>query len=509
MLEVSISMHYVDLAVILIYLIAITWFGAQFRSGQKSLRDYFLGGRTTPWWAIGLSIVSAETSTLTIVGTPALAFTGNLGFLQLVLGYLVARIVISILFLPHYFRGEMFTAYELMRRRFGERIRKLTASIFLVTRALAEGVRVFAISLVISIVLGTGEIASIALIVALTLFYTFEGGMTAVIWTDVVQMSLYVLGAIVSFFVILGQIQGGWEHVAAVAGAAHKFTVFDFRFAPTMEFFSRSYTFWAGLVGGCFLTTASHGTDQLMVQRLLSARNERQSRAALLASWAVILVQFTLFLLIGLLLYVYYGDRGMPTPAKTDRIYPEFVWNHLPPGLAGLVVAAILAAAMANLSAALNSLASTTVVDFFGARGAGGRRPLQLARLATVAWGLVLLGIAIAARHSHSVLEAGLTIGSIPAGALLGVFLLGVLTKKPREGAAMAGVVAGLSAILFVYWRTRIAFTWYVLIGTVATFLAALLASLFERPGPSEEVMVREPVGSLPRLPSRHTAAEE
>src|SRR5215471_4239755 len=254
-------MHYFDLAIILVYLVAITIFGARFRSGQKNLRDYFLGGRTAPWWAIALSIVSAETSTLTIVGTPALAFGGNLGFLQIVLGYLLARIVISVLFLPQYFRGEMFTAYELMRRRFGEHVRKLTASIFLITRALAEGVRVFAISLVVSIVLGTGEVWSIIFIIALTLVYTFEGGMTAVIWTDVVQMSLYVLGAVVSFSVILGHIPGGWAHVAAVAGPAGKFQLFDFQFAPTMQFFSRNYTFWAGILGGCFLTTASHGTD--------------------------------------------------------------------------------------------------------------------------------------------------------------------------------------------------------------------------------------------------------
>jgi SSS family transporter len=483
MLEDAIFMRYLDLAIILAYLAGITWFGARFRRGQKSLRDYFLGGRAAPWWAISLSIVSAETSTLTIVGTPALAFGGNLGFLQIVLGYLLARIVISFLFLPQYFRGEMFTAYELMRRRFGERIRKLTASIFLVTRALAEGVRVFAISLVISIVLGTGEIASIALIVLLTLFYTFEGGMTAVIWTDVVQMSLYVFGAVASFFVILGQIPGGWSHVAAVAGAAHKFSIFDFRFSPTMEFFSRPYTFWAGLAGGCFLTTASHGTDQLMVQRLLSARNERQSRTALLASWAVIFFQFTLFLLIGILLYVYYGDAGMPAPRQPDRIYAEFIWSHLPAGVAGLAIAAILAAAMANLSAALNSLASTTTVDFFRARARGmsEARLLRFARLATVAWGIVLLGIGIAARHSRSVLEAGLTIASIPSGMLLGVFLLGVLTSKPREGAAIAGVSAGLVAILYVRFRTPIAFTWYVLIGTVVTFGAALIASWFQR----------------------------
>jgi len=469
-------MRYLDLAVILAYLAGITWFGARFRSGQKTLRDYFLGGRTAPWWAISLSIVSAETSTLTIVGTPALAYNGNLGFLQIVLGYLLARIVISVLFLPHYFRGEMFTAYELMRRRFGERIRKLTASIFLVTRALAEGVRVFAISLVISIVLGTGEIASIVVIVLLTLFYTFEGGMTAVIWTDVVQMSLYVLGALVSFVVILGRIPGGWGHVAEVAGAAHKFVIFDFRFSPNIEFFSRTYTFWAGLAGGCFLTTASHGTDQLMVQRLLSARSERQSRAALLASWAVIFFQFTLFLLIGILLYVYYGDQHLAPPAQNDRIYPTFIWNYLPSGIAGLLIAAILAAAMANLSAALNSLASTTVVDFLRAGGHAvtESRSLRLARLATVGWGAVLLAIAIGARHSHSVLEAGLTIGSIPAGALLGVFLLGVLTKKPGEGAAIAGVTAGIGAILYVVFRTTVAFTWYVLIGTAVTFLVAL-----------------------------------
>src|SRR5205823_5622565 len=237
-------MRHLDLAIILAYLAGITLFGARFGRGQKSLRDYFLGGRTAPWWAISLSIVSAETSTLTIIGTPPLAFTGNLGFLQIVFGYLLARVVISWLLLPHYFRGEMFTAYELMRRRFGERVRKLTASIFLVTRAMAEGVRVFAISLVISIVLGTGEIASIVLIVLLTLFYTFEGGMTAVIWTDVVQMTLYVLGAVASFVVILGKIPGGWEHFTAVAQAAHKFAIFDFRFAPTMEFFSRTYSFW-------------------------------------------------------------------------------------------------------------------------------------------------------------------------------------------------------------------------------------------------------------------------
>jgi SSS family transporter len=476
-------MRYFDLAVILGYLAGITWFGARFRKGQRSLRDYFLGGRNAPWWAIGLSIVSAETSTLTIIGTPALAFGGNLGFLQLVLGYLVARIVICLVFLPHYFRGEMFTAYELMRRRFGERIRKTAAGVFLVTRALAEGVRVFAVSLVISIVLGTGEVPSIALIVILTLFYTFEGGMTAVIWTDVVQMGLYVAGAVLSFAAILGRIPGGWDHLWAVAGAAHKLAIFDFRVSPDMAFFSRNYSFWAGLVGGCFLTTASHGTDQLMVQRLLSARDQAQSRLALVASWGVILIQFTLFLFIGLGLYVLYGDSHAAPPARLDRIYPDFVWNRLPHGLSGLLIAAILAAAMANLSAALNSLSSTVVVDFFHApsRGMSERKSLRLARVATVFWGAVLLAVAIGARYStKSVLETGLTVGSIPSGALLGVFLLGVLTRKPRQGAAMAGMAAGLLAVASVALWTRVAWTWYVPIGTIVTFGAGLVGSLFE-----------------------------
>jgi SSS family transporter len=483
-------MHVFDLATIALYLIAITWFGAHFRKSQRNLKDYFLGGRNAPWWAIALSIVSAETSTLTVIGTPALSFSGNFQFLQLVLGYLLARIVISALFLPQYFRGEMFTAYELMRRRFGERIRRLTAATFLVLRALAEGVRVFAISIIVAIVLGTGQLVSILVIVCLTLFYTFEGGMTAVIWTDAVQMLLYVVGAVLSFWVILHQIPGGWEHVAAVATEAHKFQVFDFRFAWTPEFFSRSYSFWAGIIGGCFLTTASHGTEQLMVQRLLAAKTEGQSRAALFSSWIVIFFQFALFLFIGVLLFVHYSDAGMAAPQSTDSIYPLFIWNSLPPGVAGLVIAAILAAGMSNLSAALNALASTTVMDFYKplvTRRTPRRDPGQLgdahflgvARWATVAWGVVLFLVGLVARHVGSVLEAGLTIASILYGSLLGVFLLGLLTKRVRETSAMIAMIAGLLLMIYVRVATHIAFTWYVVIGTAATFSTGYVISLF------------------------------
>ncbi|MBV9268127.1 MAG: sodium transporter, partial [Acidobacteriaceae bacterium] len=277
--------HAADLAVIAGYLLFITWFGARFKETQRSLKDYFLGGRCAPWWAIAFSIVSAETSTLTVIGTPAIAFAGDYEFLQLILGYLLGRIFISILFLPQYFRGEMFTAYELMQRRFGPRVRRFTAGTFLILRALAEGVRVFAVSIVVAVVLHTGELASIALIVCLTLFYTFEGGMTAVIWTDVMQMLLYIGGALTSFFLAVHLVPGGWRHAYELTHAAGKFHMFDFRFSLTSAFFHRNYSFWAGLIGGCFLTMASHGTEQLLVQRLLAARSERDSRKALFASW--------------------------------------------------------------------------------------------------------------------------------------------------------------------------------------------------------------------------------
>ncbi|HTW63517.1 MAG TPA: sodium:solute symporter [Bryobacteraceae bacterium] len=485
-------MHALDLATIAAYLIAITWFGARFRKGQRNLKDYFLGGRNAPWWAIALSIVSAETSTLTVIGTPALSFSGNFEFLQVVLGYLLARIVISALFLPQYFRGEMFTAYELMRRRFGERIRKQTAATFLLLRAMAEGVRVFALSIIIAIVLGTGQVISIVVIVCLTLFYTFEGGMTAVIWTDAVQMFLYVIGAALSFWVILHQIPGGWAHVATVAGAAHKFQMFDFRSAWTPAFFARSYSFWAGIIGGCFLTTASHGTEQLMVQRLLSARNESQSRAALFASWIVIFFQFALFLFIGLLLYVHYSDRGLPAPQPADSIYPRFIWDNLPAGVAGIVIAAILAAGMSNLSAALNALASTTVMDFYKPLVMK-RDPYQsdahflgIARWATVVWGVILFLVGLVARHVGSVLEAGLSIASILYGSLLGVFLLGLLTRRVQQTSAMIAMIAGLLLMIYVSVETKIAFTWYVVIGTTATFSTGYVLSLLLKESPND-----------------------
>ena len=259
-----------DLAIIAAYLIGITLFGLRFRKRQRTLRDYFLAGRDIPWWAIALSIVAAETSTLTIVSMPGLAYDTNMTFLQVAMGYIVGRLIISFLLLPHYFRGDLYTAYELIERRFGPQLRSLTSVLFLLTRAAAEGVRVYAVSIVVSIALGTGEIASIAIITALTLIYTFEGGLAAVIWTDVVQTAIYVGGTIVGVVVILHFVPGGWAHIHQIALATGKLRIFDF--APNLW---KPYTFWSGLIGGTFFTIASHGTDQLIVQRLLAARKRR------------------------------------------------------------------------------------------------------------------------------------------------------------------------------------------------------------------------------------------
>src|SRR6201994_3206065 len=308
----------VDLFLVAIYLAGITLFGLRFRSRDRSLKNYFLADRKIPWWAIALSIVAAETSTLTIISVPGLAYTGDWGFLEIVLGYLLGRIVVCIIFLPRYFRGELLTAYEVIGQRFGPRLHKLTAFLFLFLRAAAEGVRVFAVSIVVGIAIGTGDVLSIAIIVLLTLIYTLEGGMTAVIWTDVVQMGLYVAGTIVSVLVLAHRVPGGWHAIHTVASSGGKLTIFHFAFS-----LSQTYTFWAGLAGGCFLTMASHGTDQLMVQRLLAARNLRESRVALLSSGGVVLLQFTLFLVIGAGLFVFYGQRpDLLTVHGSDRLFP-------------------------------------------------------------------------------------------------------------------------------------------------------------------------------------------
>ncbi|MGC1961481.1 MAG: sodium:solute symporter, partial [Candidatus Sulfotelmatobacter sp.] len=428
-----------DLAIIALYLVGITLFGLRFRKRHRSLRDYFLAGRDIPWWAIALSIVAAETSTLTIISIPGLAYDTNLTFLQVVMGYLVGRVVISLVLLPQYFRGDLYTAYELIERRFGRGLRSLTAGLFLLTRAAAEGVRVYAVSIVVSIALGTGEVASIAIITVLTLIYTFEGGLAAVIWTDVVQTAIYVGGTLIGLVTILHLVPGGWTAIHAAAASAGKLQVFDFR--PN---FWLPYTFWAGVIGGTFFITASHGTDQLIVQRLLAARSQKQSTVALLSSGVAILFQFALFLIVGVMLWAFYRVPSANF-GKPDRIYPTFIVSQMPHGISGLLIAAILAAAMSNLSAALNSLSSSTVMDFLLRLRPKTDEPktdeqarMKLSRMATFFWAMVLFGLAVLALQKVGrVVEVGLQIASVAYGALLGVFLLGVLTRKANQRGAM------------------------------------------------------------------------
>jgi SSS family solute:Na+ symporter len=468
------SLDKLDLAIIALYLVGITLFGLRFRKRHRSLRDYFLAGRDIPWWAIALSIVAAETSTLTIISIPGLAYDTNLTFLQVVMGYLVGRVVISFVLLPHYFRGDLYTAYELIERRFGRGLRSLTAGLFLLTRAAAEGVRVYAVSIVVAIALGTGEVASIAIITGLTLIYTFEGGLAAVIWTDVVQTAIYVGGTLVGLVTILHLVPGGWSAIHAGAATAGKLQVFDFTLTPWLP-----YTFWAGVIGGTAFITASHGTDQLIVQRLLSARSEKQSVAALLSSGVAILFQFALFLIVGIMLWAYYRVPSA-TFGKPDRIYPTFIVSRMPHGISGLLIAAILAAAMSNLSAALNALSSSSIMDFYVRfrPHADERTKMRLSRLSTFVWALLLFAIAVLSLNKAGrVVEVGLQIASVAYGALLGVFLLGVLTRKANQRGAMVGMLFGFSIELYL-WRAHVPWTWWVVIGTAVTFGVGYAASL-------------------------------
>lgn len=492
------GLNHLDLAIVAIYLIGITLFGLRFRKRQRTLRDYFLAGRDIPWWAIALSIVAAETSTLTIISIPGLAYDGNMTFLQIVIGYLVGRVVISFVLLPHYFKGDLYTAYELIERRFGRHLRTTTSGLFLLTRAAAEGVRIYAVSIVVSIALGTGEVTSIAIITILTLIYTFEGGLAAVIWTDVVQTAIYVTGTLIGLVTIIHLVPGGWAQIHDVAAAANKFRVFDF--TPS---FWRPYTFWAALIFGASFVTASHGTDQLIVQRLLAARNLRQSITALLSSGAAIFFQFALFLVVGVALYAYYL---LPTThfGTPDRIYPTFIVSHMPHGISGLLIAAILAAAMSNLSAALNSLSSSTVMDLYLRMRSGetkdfkredrgdstsseannlgaDQRRMKLSRFATVFWAIALFVLAMLCLHRVGrVVEVGLQIASVAYGALLGVFMLGVLTRRANQNGAIAGMICGFTTEVYLWQFTRVPWTWWVIIGTIVTFFVGYIGSTFE-----------------------------
>lgn len=486
-------MKALDLAIIFGYLIGIVLFGTWFGRKQKTTRDYFLGDRSVPWWAVAFSIVATETSTITFISVPGIAFSrgGNYQFLQLVFGYMLGRIVIAILFIPSYFRGELMTVYQLLDRRFGGKIKMLAASLFVVMRNIADGIRLLLTAIVLAAVYTSFQpaanaetivVASIILIGVAMIVFTYFGGMEAVIWVEVVQLGIYIVGALAAAIILTQSIEGGLSGALALGSQFNKFSLFDFSFDMT-----KTFTFWAGLIGGCFLTMSTHGTDQYLVQRYLCTDRPRRAATALLTSGAIVLAQFIGFLFIGVLLFAFYHphtDPGYATAASTafpftggDRVFPDFITRHLPTGLSGLVVAAIFAAAM---SSSLNSIAATSVNDLYRPfrQKLSDEHYLKVSHWLTLLWGVVQIGVALLVRNQNrSALDQALSVASLINGPVLGVFLVGVFLKRVSEPPALIGMVASMAAMIYVRFATNIAWTWYVFIGSLITLAVAWLAS--------------------------------
>ncbi|MFQ5628901.1 MAG: sodium:solute symporter [bacterium] len=466
----------IDLAVLRLYLAFSIGLGFYFAKFQKSAKEYFLGSRDISWPAVCLSIVATETSTLTFIGVPALSFGGNMAFMQITIGYLLARILVSLLFLPAYYRREMFTAYNFIEHRFGDAARKTASGIFMVTRLFADGVRIFATAIPLSLVTGLDYATSIAIICGVTIVYTYLGGLRAVVWMDVIQISIYLAGAVIAIFIMLGKIPGGWEKVLAIGGQADKFKFLDFDLNLTT-----TYTIFSGIIGGTLLGMASHGTDQLIVQRLLACRNLRDSQKALISSGFLVIVQFLFFLFIGAMLFVFY--QAFPEKlaiSRNDEIFPLFIATEMPPGIGGLIIAAIFAAAMSTLSSSLNSLASSSMNDWikplWNAKWSD-KQELLFSRMATIAWAFLLVLVATLAGNWQNVLEAGLSIASLTYGSLLGAFLLGLSTRSFQQRDIILAMLAGVGMMLWV--RTvGVAWPWFVPIGTTTTVFVGFVSQL-------------------------------
>lgn len=463
-----------DLVVLVAYLVGTTAWGAWLGRGQTGGSDYFLGSRSLPWGAVLLSVVATETSTLTFLSIPGVAYLGSMTFLQLTFGYLAGRVVVAGVLLPAYYRGELSTAYELLEGRFGLGARRFTSAVFMVTRLLADSVRLFATAIPLALITGWPYEASIAVIGALTVVYTYFGGIKAVVWVDVAQMLLYITGAVVALLALHFVVDGGWGAILSAGSAQGKLQVLDFSLD-----LATPYTLWAGVLGGAFLSMASHGTDQLIVQRLLTCRDLRASQKALVGSGLAVIVQFLLFLAVGLGLWAFYQGRPFE---RTDEIFARFIVEQLPPGVTGLLIAGVFAAAMSSLSSSINSLASATAYDYWaplvGARGDEGRI-LKAGKVFTLVWAALLVAgavVFIPLSTRTSAVEAALGIASVVYGGLLGAFALGVLTRKSGQGAALVGMVAGIATVWLL--REAVAWPWYVPLGTAVTFVVGGLAGI-------------------------------
>jgi len=463
-----------DYIVIVLYLVGVAVLGIYAAGRQTSMTDYFEGGKEIPWWAVLFSVVATETSTLTFISIPAVAYGGNLTFLQITLGYILGRFIVSKIFLPSYFEGNLATAYQFLEKRFGAPMRNAASTTFMVTRLLADGVRLFATAIPLAIILRLGGaftgwsdidvyLLSITAISVVTLIYTLIGGIKAVVWMDVMQMAVYVGGALLAAGIMIADLPHGLSGAMSVASDAGKLQIFKFGFNMSFaDFIAQPYTFFTALFGGAIFSIASHGTDQLIVQRLLTTKNVRDGQKALVWSGVVVAVQFGLFLFIGLLLYAFYDAQSAQQLglATTDEIFAKFIVQQLPMGLSGLIIASLFAAAMSSLSSSLNSLASSTALDlykpYFGKDNTEAE-DLKISRIITMIWAVILTGSAFFFAYLQlrggkrpAVVELGLGIASYTYGGLLGAFLLGRLFRKPNTKDAMIGFFVGLVSLLFM-----------------------------------------------------------
>lgn len=464
----------VDLAILVTYLLGIVGFGIWVGRGRQDLTDYLVGGRDLPWWAVLVSIVATETSSVTFLSVPGVAFAQDMRFLQLPIGYIVGRYAVAALLLPHYFRGEIFTAYEVLHRRFGGPIKPAASVLFIVTRSLADGLRLYLTAIPLTFITGLDMATSTIVVGIATIVYTFFGGMKAVVWTDFIQFAIYMAGGILAAGLIVGKLPGGFAELLAFADVHSKFRVFDF--SLTLEV---PYTFWAGLVGGAFVSFGSHGADQLMVQRYFCARGEREARRALTISGWVVLAQFALFLFVGVGLACFYAGQSAASSFKPDQVFASFIVDHLPVGVVGLTTAAVFAAAMSTLSGSLNSSAAATVNDLV-MPALGGRvaesRVVILTRILTAVFGVIQIAVALCGQALEKrVIDSVLEIAAFTTGIILGVFLLGIGTKSVGAKAALLAMIGGLATMTCLKLFTRLAWPWYAAFGSIETLLLGIL----------------------------------
>ncbi|TFG43860.1 MAG: sodium:solute symporter [Gemmatimonadales bacterium] len=474
-----------DLAVIVAYFALTLGAGLWVSRSQSTAGDYFLGARNLPAWAILFSIVATETSAITVISVPGLGARGDLTFLQLTLGYLVGRIGVALWLLPGYFRGDQETAYQRIESRFGPTSRRLVSVVFLLTRLLGDGVRIFAGSIPLALLTGWSVPTAIVAMGTVTLVYTLFGGLKAVVWSDVIQLAVYVTGGMAALG-IAWHLAGGADQALAAAAAAGKLRIFN----PVISF-TQTYTLLGGLIGGALLSAASHGTDQLIVQRLLATRSLRDARIAVIGSGFAVILQFALFLLIGSAIWA----AGLaPDDMPADQIFSRFILDKLPTGLAGLMVAGILAAAMSTISSSINALASSVTHDLYSS-WTGVKDPVRLLRLGRIfsaAWGVALIGAALffdqlSRAGDTPVVVLALSIASITYGALLGTYVLGARVTRSRGRDVVGAVLLSVTVMLFVVFSAklagypgfewlapvgRLAWPWYVPAGTALTILS-------------------------------------